>query len=109
MRYVLDASVGAKWFLPEADSAEAFALRDDFRNGIHELIAPDIFPLEVGHSLSKAQRQGRITAAEAATHLQGAMALLPTLHPHLPLLPRAFAISVRYRVAINDCLYLALA
>jgi predicted nucleic acid-binding protein len=38
MRYVLDSSVALKVSLPEPDSAKAIQLRDDFRNGIHELI-----------------------------------------------------------------------
>lgn len=44
MRYVLDASVGIKWVMNEVDSAEARRLRDDFRNQIHELVAPASFP-----------------------------------------------------------------
>ena len=44
MRYVLDANVGLKMGLPEADSAKAIRLQEDFRNGIHELLAADILP-----------------------------------------------------------------
>jgi predicted nucleic acid-binding protein len=43
MKFVLDASVALKWVLPEADSAKAIALRENYRKGVHELIAPDIF------------------------------------------------------------------
>ncbi len=50
MKYVLDASVAVKWVLPEPDTVNA--LRDAYRNGIHELIAPDIFPVEVAHALT---------------------------------------------------------
>jgi hypothetical protein len=46
MKYVLDASVAEKWVLPEPDSAKAIALRDDYRRGVHELLAPDTFPAE---------------------------------------------------------------
>lgn len=109
MRAVLDANVGVKWFLAEADSPQALKLRDGFLAGAHDWIAPDIYPLEVAHSLTKAQRQGRITVAEAASLIQDAMTLLPALEPHLPLLPSAVALALRYRLAINDCLYLALA
>lgn len=56
MKYVLDASVAIKWALPEADSLKALALRDDYRNAIHELIAPDIFQIEVAHALTRAER-----------------------------------------------------
>ena len=44
MKYVLDASVGIKWVMNEIDSAKARQLRDDFRNQIHERIAPTRSP-----------------------------------------------------------------
>jgi predicted nucleic acid-binding protein len=47
MRYVLDSSVAFKWVVPEADSAKARQLRDDFLKGVHELLAPDVFPFEI--------------------------------------------------------------
>jgi hypothetical protein len=46
MKYVLDSSVALKWVLHEADSGKAIRLRDDYSNGIHELLAPDIFRLK---------------------------------------------------------------
>lgn len=56
MRLVLDTSVALKTSLPEADSAKAIALCEAFVQGIHELLAPDIFPLEAAHTLTKAER-----------------------------------------------------
>ena len=44
MKYVLDSSAALPWVLPEILSPNAVRLRQDVRNGIHELIAPDIFP-----------------------------------------------------------------
>lgn len=41
MKFVLDASVALKTVLKEPDSAAAIALRDDFKNQVHQLIAPD--------------------------------------------------------------------
>src|SRR5437870_2281297 len=46
MKYVLDSSVALRWVLPEPDSDKADRLRDDFRNATHELLAPDVFPVE---------------------------------------------------------------
>ncbi len=40
MKYVLDSSVALKWVLPELDSAKAIALRDDYRNQVHDLLRP---------------------------------------------------------------------
>jgi len=67
MRYVLDASVGAKAAIPEAHSDKAIRLLDEYRQGIHVLLAPDFYPVEVAHSITRAERQGRITPAEGAT------------------------------------------
>jgi len=36
MRYVLDSSGALKWVLPEADSAKAIPLRNEYINGLHE-------------------------------------------------------------------------
>ena len=56
MKYVLDSSVALKWVLPEPDSAKAKQLRDDYVNGTHELIAPNIFYVEAAHALTRASR-----------------------------------------------------
>jgi predicted nucleic acid-binding protein len=109
MRRVLDSSVGFKWLVAEADTDKALRLRDDFRNAAVELLAPDIFPIEVSHGLTRAERQKRITPAEGATYLADLLRLLPQLHPSLGLLPRAYEISSQMRVGIYDCLYVALA
>ena len=47
MKRVLDSSVGFKWVVPELHSDKALRLRDDYRNGSAELIAPDIFLVEI--------------------------------------------------------------
>jgi predicted nucleic acid-binding protein len=68
MRHVLDSSVGFKWVVAEVDTDKALRLRDDFRNGLIELLAPDVFPVEIGHGFTRAERQKRITPAEGATY-----------------------------------------
>ena len=109
MKYVLDASVAAKWFLPEADSRLALALRDDYQQQVHELIAPDVFPLEIAHALIRAERKGVVSHPDAVIKLVDVFTLSPILHPHLPLLPRALEIASSFRLAVSDCLYVALA
>jgi hypothetical protein len=37
MKYVIDASTAFQWEVPEPDSLKAIQLREDYRNGIHEL------------------------------------------------------------------------
>ncbi len=109
MKYVLDSSVAFKWLVPEADTPRALRLRDDFRTAVHELIAPDVFPIEIGHALTRAERQKRLAVSEAARLLIDLLTTLPWLHPSLPLLLRACEISSQGRVGIYDCLYVALA
>lgn len=108
MKYVIDASVAFKWAVKEHLTDKALFLRDDYRNGIHELLAPDVFPIEVTHALTRAERQGRITTTEGAMFFADFMATLPDLYPSLPLLPTAYALSSKYRRGVYDCLYVGL-
>jgi predicted nucleic acid-binding protein len=107
MKYVLDSSVAIKWVVPEIDSPRAVRLRDEFRAGIHELIAPDIFPPELAHALTRAERQGRIN--DAVTRLIDVLTTSPILIPSLPWLLRAADISSTMRLGVYDCIDVALA
>jgi predicted nucleic acid-binding protein len=69
MRYVLDSSVALKWVLPEPDSAKALRLRAEFQAAVHELLAPDVFPVEVGDALTRAERRGLIPVGDADVRL----------------------------------------
>ncbi len=109
MKYVLDSSVALKWVLPESDTPKAVALRDDFRNDIHELLAPDVFAIEVAHALVRAERRKIINPPEGTQKLIDVLGTLPVLHSSLPLLARAFALASAARVGVYDCLYIALA
>jgi hypothetical protein len=44
MKYVLDSSVAFKWVVVEAFTDKARKVRDESRQGLHELIAPTCFP-----------------------------------------------------------------
>jgi predicted nucleic acid-binding protein len=109
MRYVLDSSVAFKWAVPETDSAKAVQLRDDARNAVHELLAPDVFPVEVAHALTRAERQLRVAAPAGWAAWLSIMNDAPQLKPSLALMPRAYAISSQMRIGVYDCLYVALA
>src|SRR5436305_617717 len=109
MKYVLDSSVAFKWEVTEPDSDKADALRDDFRNAVHDLLAPDIFNVEVSHALTRAERQGRIAVGEARKLFLDILTTPPSFFPFQPLLPRAIDISSAMRVGVHDCIYVALA
>jgi len=109
MKYVLDSSVAFKWVVPEIHSDKANRLRDDFRKAVHELLAPDIFFPELAHSLTRAERQGRIPPSTAVTLLLDLLSTPPAIHSADPLLLRACDISSQMRIGAYDCLYVALA
>jgi len=109
MKIVLDSCVAFKWVVPEADTDKALRLRDDTRAALHELLAPEVFAVEVAHALTRAERQGRITPPNGWAAWLTVMNDSPRIHPYLPLMPRAYDISSRMRIGVYDCLYVALA
>jgi predicted nucleic acid-binding protein len=84
-------------------------VRDEFIQGLHELLAPDVFMIEAAHALTRAQRQGRITPAEVEALINDLMATTLDFRSYSPLLCRAIEISVQTRHGVYDCLYVALA
>jgi predicted nucleic acid-binding protein len=109
MKCVLDSSVGFNWFLIEDQTDKARLLRDDYCAGHLELIAPDVFPIEIVHALTRAERTNRITAQEGSRLVADLFRILPALHQSLLLLPRAYEISSQIRIGVYDCRYVALA
>lgn len=109
MKYVMDSSVAVKWAIPEADTPKALQLREDVRNAVHQLIAPDVFAIEVAHALTRAERQKRINVGQSKVFLTDLLKTAPQLHPFYPLLVHACDISSKTRVGIYDCLYVTLA
>ena len=55
MRAVLDSSAGVASVLPEPLKAKAVRLLNEYRKGLHELHAPDIYPVETLNALAKAE------------------------------------------------------
>jgi predicted nucleic acid-binding protein len=93
MRYVLDSFVALKWVLAEPDSPEARQLRADFQAAAHELLAPNVFEVEVAHALTRAERQGRMAVPQAGILWADVLSTPPRLERSGALLPRAIQIS----------------
>ena len=104
---ILDASVALKWVLTESDSDKARRLREDFRNAIREFLAPDIFAVECAHALTKGERRGVIVDPDIL--YDEIMLDAPRLSASIPLMTRAIAIAKKARIAVYDCVYVALA
>jgi predicted nucleic acid-binding protein len=109
MKYVLDVSAALPWVMSRPASPRADRLRDEFRRGMHDLIAPSIFPVEAASALTKAERQKQISVGQASVLLADVLATPPSMHPYEPLLARAVDISSQTRASLYDCLYVALA
>lgn len=108
-RYVLDASVAAKWFTrqEEADREKALALRDLHRNRGCRLTLPEFGLLEILNAIRFSPRAREADTTEA-------LALLGDLQLQLEpvdrdLLRKATAIAWAYGVALYDAAYVALA
>jgi predicted nucleic acid-binding protein len=98
MKYVVDSCVAFRWVVPERETPKAVELRNGFSAGVHDLIAPDVFPLEIAHALTRAEREKRI--GDPLTRLIDLVTTSPIIVPSLPLLLRAKEISSTSRVGV---------
>jgi len=111
-RYVLDASVAAKWFLSAADETlteEALHLLHLYLEAEVQFFVPDLFFAELANIFWKAERLGRCdsqTTDAALTELIERN--LPTF-PSAPRLKQAAGIARTFGRTVYDSLYLALA
>jgi predicted nucleic acid-binding protein len=109
MKYVLDSCVGLKWVLEEPGSEAAVHIRDLATQGIYELIAPDVFPIEVAHSIARSERRGIVEFGDGSLKMADVLRHLPRLIPYFPFLKDAFKIASEFRIGVYDCLYVVLA
>lgn len=101
---IVDASVAAKWFLAEPDSAAALALRDS-----GTLHAPSLLVSEIGNVLRSAVAQRRLPAMLAEQSLAWLIQdrAVNFADDHELALP-ALRIALALNHSVYDCLYLAL-
>ena len=103
MKWVVDASVAAKWLAPEPDSLLAETLLDD------ELIVPDLLFAEVGNILWKKQLRGEMDAAATQIGARWLLQVPVQVHDSAGLLADALALALQLQHPAYDCFYLALA
>ena len=104
-RYVVDASVGIKWFLPEIHS-EAASRLPLLNASLH---VPAFFHLELGNVLSKKTRRNELTPEEGEAILKELQRVPLQKHSNERLMKPAFTLAIQTRRSLYDCLYLALA
>ena len=103
--FVVDASVVAKWFVPERHSDDAARLLDDQ----HELASPDLMWAEIGNVLWKKSRRGQVSGQEAARIIRALDDFPVTVFPSRLVLEGALEIALGTGRSVYDSVYLALA
>ena len=73
---MVDASVAAKWFLPEPDAAAALRLLD----GPHRLAAPDLIRSEFGNIVWKLHTRGVLDTNEASEMIEHFLSMPLEIH-----------------------------
>jgi predicted nucleic acid-binding protein len=109
---VVDASVAAKWFLPEDREAlvsEALALLDKYDREEVQFVVPDLFYVETASAIWKAVRAGRVSRAFGDQALDLLTQREFSTVASLKLLDSAFQIATAHGRTVYDCLYVALA
>jgi predicted nucleic acid-binding protein len=109
---VVDASVAAKWFLPENGETladQALVLLGKYDKKEVRFVVPDLFYVEIASAIWKAVRLGRVPRAFG----DQALVLLTQREfatvPSLKLLDQAFQIATAFDRTVYDSLYVALA
>lgn len=102
---VVDASVVAKWYIPEQHHEEARELRDEYLDGPHTLLAPALLPFEVLNALKYSGQYEGDRLVDAATTLPEYGIELITYGDAGPVAE----IAVDLDITLYDSSYLALA
>jgi predicted nucleic acid-binding protein len=91
MKYVVDASVAVKWYVPEVHSVEAERVLDP----ANELHAPDLIVPEFGNILWKKIGRGELTEVQARKIIEAFIVVPINKYSASPLLEAAFAGAVK--------------
>ncbi|HEX8651277.1 MAG TPA: type II toxin-antitoxin system VapC family toxin [Pyrinomonadaceae bacterium] len=105
-RYIVDASIAVKLYVPEVHSQQAI----QFFSDQHELIAPDLMLAEFGNIIWKKVRLlGELTSDEGKKIMAAAQTLPLVYHSTVDLINDAFKIALNAQRTVYDSLYVALA
>lgn len=103
--YVIDASVGIKWFVPEVHEQAAL----DIYRSTYEFIAPDLIYAEIGNILWKKWRRGEISDKVASGILRDFKEIKFLIYQSLDLAEETLNIAKTYNLSFYDSLYVSVA
>ncbi|OLE51851.1 MAG: hypothetical protein AUG51_20985 [Acidobacteria bacterium 13_1_20CM_3_53_8] len=105
-RYVVDASIAVKLYIPEVHSQNVV----QFFSDQHDLIVPDLMLAEFGNIIWKKVRLlGELTSDEGKKIIAAAQTLPLGYYSTIDLITDAFEIALNAQRTVYDCLYVALA
>ena len=105
MKYVVDASVAIKWYVPEIYEQEATKLL----GGNHVFHAPELIYPEFSNILWKKVRRGEITPAEGQRIIAALAKQKLIAHAHQPLTQSVYTGAEATGQTVYDWTYLAMA
>lgn len=104
---VVDASVAAKWFIPEEDSGKASMILKEYANGKIELYAPDLLVYEVINVMRyRPDIRDDLLAANVESLFKLQLSLIP---PSPDVMAEAAAKARTLNLSIYDACYIAVA
>lgn len=109
MSVVVDASVAAKWLVPENDSDKAEKLLLRWQRKTIELTAPRMILAEIANTLAKKVMRGFLPAGRAVGLYADFNQFKLPLAPIEDLVAPALELALEFRCSVYDGLYIALA
>ena len=111
MRYIVDASVVAKWVLRgEPYQTNAVKLKNDYVSGVVKLSSLFLAPVEVASAFRKAVRLGRLSEADAEEALVALGDMGAELHSlGWSDVARVFGIASELGLSVYDASYVSVA
>jgi len=104
---VLDSSVVLKWFVDEVDSGLAIHLRDEYVEGLREIIIPDLLLYEISNAL---RYNTNFTTKEIKESIDSIIDLeIEIVTPTKYLIHRSIEIARTDNITCYDAVFIALA
>ncbi|MBM4135611.1 MAG: type II toxin-antitoxin system VapC family toxin [Nitrospira sp.] len=110
MRLVVDSSVSLKWWLDDEEFIEeSRLLLKKVVDGEIELILPELWYCEVANGITTAVRRNRISEKQGKMFIEELQAIPMEQYNIATHINRIYKDAVKYKYAIYDMVYLAIA
>ncbi len=106
MLLVLDTSVIGKWFKEETNSEIALKIREEFYQGKHEIVIPDLVLYELSNALrydKEFNEELIYTSIDSLINME-----LNIVLPTEEIIKNAISLALKYYVTVYDAIFLSL-